>query len=251
MRRYIIHYSLIVLLIGIVALPTVRANAMGTASLNELEEFANAVMSLSQGQTLRISVLNPNEPGSRGGREPVHMKVKLYDAHSNVIAESDEVAIPANEFRSIGFSRSDISLPGEEGTGRLQVRAACSARMPVRGKKIDEFTASLEIIDNITGMTTAHHILIDNVTDVFERGAGVSGGSGNDTLKSGFGNDFLIGITPDQTLRFTVFNPGEPGSRGGGITKFGSKLLVIQADGNTIAESDELEIPQANFAPSM
>lgn len=61
----------------------------------------------------------------------------------------------------------------------------------------------------------------------------------DDPLTSGFENDNLYGMVPGQILRFTVFNPDEPDSRGGGVTKLGSKLLTIR-DGTYVGESDEV-----------
>lgn len=104
-------------------------------------------------QTLRFTLLNPNEPDSQGGREPVRAKVKLYDASGNVIAESDEVRIPAGEFRSFDFKRSDIPLAGEPGTGRLQIKGTWTMTVQDAAAQIDGFLASVEIVDNKTGKT--------------------------------------------------------------------------------------------------
>ena len=38
------------------------------------------------------------------------------------VGESDEVIIPASEFRSFDVKRDDLHIGGEPGTGRLQVR---------------------------------------------------------------------------------------------------------------------------------
>ena len=61
MKHIVIRRCMIVTLIGMVALYTVRAAARENGSLTEIEEFANAVLSLTPVQTLRISVANPLE----------------------------------------------------------------------------------------------------------------------------------------------------------------------------------------------
>jgi len=193
--------------------------------------FNGASVGLAPGQTLRLTGLNGNDPGSRGGSEPVHALATLFDANGSPIAQSAEVEIPAGEFRSIEFDRDDLVLAGEPGTGRVQVRS----HIRYRGLSIVDRThlspPSSEILDKSTGMTAAI----------------VSGCNVDDPRKSGFENDSLFGMVPGQILRFTVLNPDEPDSRGGGVTKLGSKLLIIQADGTYIGQSEELSISAGEF----
>jgi hypothetical protein len=203
------------------------AQTSGTFTLT----FNGASVGLAPGQTLRLTGLNGNDPGSRGGSEPVHALATLYDAHGSAIAQSAEVEIPAGEFRSIEFDRDDLALAGELGTGRVQVRS----HIRYRGLAIVDRTQlsppSSEILDKSTGMTTA----IVNDCNV------------DDPRKPGSENRNLFGMVPDQMLRFTVFNQNETDSRRGGITKLGSKLLIIQGDGSYIGQSDEITILAGEF----
>lgn len=108
------------------------------------------------GQTLRVTMFNPSEPGSPAGREPLRARVKLYDAHGNLIAESAEVRIAAGQFHSFDFNRADLPLAGEPGTSRAEIRT--TALWGVRARHSfgpDDIPASLEIVDNGTGQTTA------------------------------------------------------------------------------------------------
>jgi hypothetical protein len=81
---------------------------------------APALLGLARGEELRYTAFNPGS--AEGGGEPIGMKMKLYDATGNVIAESAQVVIPPREFRSVDFKRDDLALAGEPRTGLLQVR---------------------------------------------------------------------------------------------------------------------------------
>ena len=124
-----------------------------------------------------------------------------------------------------------LSLAGEPGTGRVQVRSHIRYRTFSIVDRTQLSPPSSEILDKSTGMTTAI-VSCRNVDDL---------------LTSGFENDNLYGMVPGQMLRFTVFNPDEPDSRGGGVTSLGSKLLTILGDGTYVGESDELIIPAGEF----
>jgi hypothetical protein len=114
------------------------------------------LMGIVPGQTLRATLLNPRSSGA----DDMHSRVKLFDANGSVIAQSAELVIPPGEFRSFDFNRDALSLPGERGTGRLQVRA----RLEVSTVDPSSLTtdpgasrllaASFELIDNSTGHTT-------------------------------------------------------------------------------------------------
>ena len=83
MKHIVIRPSMIVLLIGMVTLSTVRATARENVRLPEIEEFANAVLSLAPAQTLRISVANPLEQAPPG--EPVTFTATIYTLSGGVI----------------------------------------------------------------------------------------------------------------------------------------------------------------------
>jgi hypothetical protein len=134
MRIRFIRHSLIAKLAACVllALCLVQSNAHASQPINTSTAqtygtytitFQGALAGLVRGQTLRLTGSNGNDPGSRGGSEPVFAMATLFDAHGNPIAESVEVEIPVGEFRSIEFDRDDLSLAGEPDTGRVQVRS--------------------------------------------------------------------------------------------------------------------------------
>lgn len=113
---------------------------------------------LIPGQTLRVSVANPNVAAPAVGQgESIRAQVQLYDARGNLIAQSAEMTIPAGQFHSFDFNRNAIPLAGELGTGRVQTRAQVRYRpfqLLDRTRAIGH-PASIELIDNSTGRTTA------------------------------------------------------------------------------------------------
>ena len=104
------------------------------------------------GQTLRLTLFNSSEPGSA---EPIGGQVKLFDAHGSLIAESSVVLIPAGEFHSFDFNRSDLPLAGEPGSSRAEIRTRALWYFRPLHSLGPEIPASLEIVDNGTGRTTA------------------------------------------------------------------------------------------------
>ncbi len=231
MKHKIIRYSMIILLIGIVALTTVRATARETSSLRELEEFANAVMSLSLGQTLRISVVNPHEPAGPG--KPVVFTAMIRRANGSVIARSDEITLAPGEFHSFDFNRADLPLAGEAGTGRLQVRSEIRRRFfPGTAARSSQgnFPGVIELVDNLTGKTQAATSL----------GKGVYLISSSSQYQA---QPSMLGLTPGQTLVASVANLNEGGQRA--ILR--ARIRLHDASGALIAQSDELVIPPGEF----
>lgn len=128
------------------------AQTTGTFTLT----FNGATLGLARGQTLRLTGSNGNEPGSRGGSDPVRALATLYDAHGNPslrapkwksppvnfarlistatiftwqanpapavprcacrFGTGSSHLIPAGEFHSFDFNRSDLPLAGEPGS---------------------------------------------------------------------------------------------------------------------------------------
>jgi hypothetical protein len=73
-----------------------------------------------------------------------------------------------------------------------------------------------------------------------------SGGSGNDIITSGFGNDILMGIGPNMKVRVTLLNRPASGSEAQREPVSGH-VKVFDGSGNLIAQSPELVIPPGEF----
>jgi hypothetical protein len=137
-----------------------NAPAQGLTELPVIVYGGRGLIGASRGQTLRVNALYPGAP-DRPQRQSVRARVRLYDASGSLLAQSAEATIASGEFHSFDFDRANISAPGEAGGGRIQVLA----RLETYASEPFSFTqnptasgplaASLELIDNSTGRTTA------------------------------------------------------------------------------------------------
>ena len=103
-----------------------------------------ALIGLARGDMLRFSAFHP-EPTDEP-REPIRMRMKLYDAQGNVIAESAEVVIPAGEFRYVDFYRDDLPLAGDGNAGLVQVRTV--PLWGFRARNRFNVTTTLEVVNS-------------------------------------------------------------------------------------------------------
>jgi hypothetical protein len=114
--------------------------------------FGNDIlMGIIPGKKVRVTLLNPPASGSEAQREPVSGHVKVFDGSGNLIAQSPELVIPPGEFRSFDLNRNEISLAGEPGTNRAQVRI--KPFFNFESDRLSPVLASFEIVDNSTGKT--------------------------------------------------------------------------------------------------
>jgi hypothetical protein len=95
--------------------------------------------------------LSVSESEARNGQARGFLVV--YDGTGDIIFRSSELAVPAGQFRSFDFNPSLLSLPGEPGTGRLQVRAVLEVRFDGTHQFPFRLDMSAEVIDNGTGKT--------------------------------------------------------------------------------------------------
>lgn len=231
MKHTVIRQSMIVLLIGMVALSTIRAAAMENGSLTEIEEFANAFMSLSQAQTLRISVNNSSGQAVPG--DTVTFTATIYTMNGHVIARSDEITLAPDEFHSFNFKGDGLTLAGAPGTGRLQARIEIRRRFfsgvtsPVSQ---GDFPGVVELVDNLTGKTLASTSLA----------RGIYLASSSSQYKS---VPRLLGLAHGQSLRVSLACLNEGARRG----LLRARIRLHDAAGALIAQSDELVIPSDEF----
>jgi len=118
----------------------------------EISAGTDRLFGIARGQTARFTT----NPGSTDQTRQVSLvKVMLLDASGAPIAQSDEIAIPPGECRSIDFNRDALPLVGETGTGRVQLRAQVRYRFfSIIDRSQLNATTSLELFDNTTGRTS-------------------------------------------------------------------------------------------------
>src|SRR5215475_15358306 len=148
MRHNIIRYSMIVLLIGLVALAAGRANAQTDQKYIELLSYS---LGFAPGETARISVTlrrlaNPQLP-------PINARIQLLDTEGGVIAQSDEIKVEPGQIRFWDAPRDLIPVSGEPRTGRLQVRTRIVVTASATDFDTDSLMPTIEVIDGATGRT--------------------------------------------------------------------------------------------------
>ena len=148
MKHNVIRYSMIVLLIGLVALTAGRANAQTDQKYIELLSYS---LGFAPGETARISVTlrrlaNPELP-------PINARIQLLDTEGKVIAQSDEIKVGPGQIRFWDAPRNQIPVSGEPRTGRLQVRTRIVVTASATDFDPESVMPTIEIIDGATGRT--------------------------------------------------------------------------------------------------
>ena len=185
-RRSILAVTALALLFAFCFVqPPVGARVMATAAdpfplpaddHRDGPRFSLPPFGFVRGQTLRLTVAHVI--GQAGQNQPppdVNVGVWLLDSSGRVIAKSAQVQIPLEEFRYFDFKRETLNLPGEPGTGRLQVRALLMMNVAepyhftADPKASSMLVPTLEIVDNNTGMTRQNYnpyITVDYLENV-------------------------------------------------------------------------------------
>jgi hypothetical protein len=179
---------------------------------------------LAPGQSLRFTLFNP-------AGDPVRAQTRLHHTGGTLIGLSDG-SVRANAFHSFDFHHSDIPLPGEASTGRIQLRA--SVRLTF-SQAIQPVVISMETFSIADG--TSNTIF---VAEIIPTAPGRGGENG--VLVGGGARNILMGVAPGQTLRITLFNPGSPGSE-----YLPSRIMLFEENGRQIGQNSELVIPPGEF----
>jgi hypothetical protein len=211
---------------------------------------------LARGQTLRYTWTNLNDPDPQNRiLEPSRIRVRLLASDRSVITQTEAAAVGPDQFQSFDFNRDEISLPGENITGRLQtILEATVIGQPkyndivLKRGILETFADALEIIDNTGGRTTVGS------------GGGANGVILNDSPGKEYlnpnsfqiisaGKDHSIGIVPGQTLRVSGLNTLEPPAAGEDGERFQARFAVTLSitDGRVIAQSDEITLEPGQF----
>lgn len=243
MKHNIIRYSMIVLLIGIVALSTAQSqtDTEQTRQVTLIQDLG--AVGLVYGQALRVNVFNPlapPSPGEDGRQYQMLCAVTLFDADGRVLAHSDEITLAPEQFHSFNFNRSDLTSAGEAGTGRLQVRSEVRRRfvpgfapgVRVALGDVNNSLGAVELVDNGTGKTLAATFASQGpyvITSV-QHSASV-----------------LLGLTPGQTLRVTLAHVSGPAGQNQTPPDVQVGVWLLDSSGRVIAQSAQVPIPRNEF----
>ncbi|MGI8997979.1 MAG: hypothetical protein ACR2GW_15055 [Pyrinomonadaceae bacterium] len=129
-------------------------------------DIGSPSLGLTRGQTLRYTWANLNDPDPQQREfEPLHIRVRLFAADGSLLAQTAAAAVGVGQFQSFDFNRDQLNLPGEPGTGRLQVRLEVTVSGRLRRgnfildvtferRLLETFDDAAEIFDTLTGRTT-------------------------------------------------------------------------------------------------
>ena len=223
MKSYIARNILIAKLaaLALIALCFLQAPARAQGMTGYIVIFPS--VGLGADQSVRFTIFNPNG-------EPVRAQAQIHHTGGIQGCLADG-SVRAGAFQAFDFKRIDIPLPGEGGTSRVQLYGSVMLSI---SEAIKPIVASMEIIEVKDGTS--------NTVFVAEKILSQIGGSGNDTLTSGFGNDIMMGVGPGQKVRVTIFNSPFSGSEAQS-EPVGGHVKVFDRSGNLIAQSPELAIP--------
>ena len=150
-KRRIIQFSLVVLLVGVVA---GRANA--DSMFPKHIELLSYSFGVSQTGITRISLTlapsaDPQLPG-----DPVSTRIQILDTKGDVIAQSGELRVLPGQTQYWDVARDLLPASREPG-GRLQVRARMLVTTHSYDLNPESLMPTLEVFDSITGNTLYHN----------------------------------------------------------------------------------------------
>lgn len=119
----------------------------------------NVPIGFIPGERLRYNFFNPNEEGS----QPVRVQASIYDSYGNLLTQADPVELRPDQSHTFEFNRDDLRVAGEEGTGRLQVRAGIQVVSMDGSVRPVKLHVSMEHV-NRTGSTTGGNYYTGTVT---------------------------------------------------------------------------------------
>jgi hypothetical protein len=251
MKHVVMRQGMIILLIGMIALSTVRAAARESGSLAELEEvtfvFHTISWGMARGQAARFTIFNPNEPvKTELTRQVTFVEVMLLDARGDVIAQSDEIAIPPGAFRSVDFKRDDLPVADERAQTRAQVRYR-SFYLVDRTRAIGLPPTSIELIDDDTGHTTL--LISQKPKEIVVVGTKSPVVAPAQTLTDlpviVYAGRALMGLAYGQTLRVNAFYPGAPADPQRQSVR--ARVSLYDSNGALLSQGAEATIAPGEF----
>jgi hypothetical protein len=150
MKQNVIRHSMIILLIGLVALAAGRANAQSSGKYIELLSYS---LGVAPGETARISLTLRRLANPQSPEAPVSARIQLLDTEGRVISQSDEIRVEPGQTRFWDAPRNLIPVAGEPGTGRLQLRTRMLVTTLSTDFDSESLMPTIEVLDSLTGST--------------------------------------------------------------------------------------------------
>jgi hypothetical protein len=164
-RTWIIQLAAVTLMVFCIAYAGARAGNLKSQVVQPVDPNINPAQSTSQdgvvilysslpgiarGQTLSLRFSNPLTDGESS--QPLPVQITLLDAAGNAVSQSREVTVMPGEFALINFKRTDINVPGDSLTGRVETSAKVRT-VPLWGLRT-RGRFGYEVFDDLTGKTT-------------------------------------------------------------------------------------------------
>lgn len=110
----------------------------------------NAPIGFNPGERLRYSVFYPSEAGD----QPVSASTYVYDSTGRLLSQTDPVVLRPGDSHVFDINRDDLRVPGEVGTGRLQVRTGIQTVLLDGSVRPVKLSVSVEVV-NSTGASSS------------------------------------------------------------------------------------------------
>jgi hypothetical protein len=154
------------------------AQGAGKVSMNDFHFVMRNSVGLAPGQTLRVTAMNNYRPQD-GGR-PVKASLKVFDAASNLLYQTEEVEVPAGGYYSFDVSYAAVATRSvndayifKGATGRIQVGFEMQYRGGVRvavgdvdGSESNPYAAGFELVNDESGQTVLIGTLLPAIQKV-------------------------------------------------------------------------------------
>lgn len=111
----------------------------------------NAPIGFINGERLRYSFFYPKEEGD----QPVQVQAYIYDSYGNVLTQTDPVVLRPGDSHAFDIYRDNLRVPGEERTGRLQVRSGIQTALMDGSVRPVKLSVSMEVVNNRTGSSSS------------------------------------------------------------------------------------------------
>ena len=108
-------------------------------------------MGFIPGQSIRYTILNPNEEGS----QPVRVHAYGYDHAGRLLAQTHPVELRPGESYTAIINRDDLFVEGEKGTGRVQMSTGIQVVLMDGSVRHVDLPVWVELVENRTGRSSA------------------------------------------------------------------------------------------------